>query len=62
MRELMKGKTCFVIAHRLSTIQSADHILVLNKGKVVEQGTHEELMVMKGFYHKLYQSQFDSVS
>ena len=62
MRELMKGKTCFVIAHRLSTIQSADHILVLNGGKVVEQGTHQELMQLGGFYHKLYQSQFDAVS
>jgi len=62
MRQLMQGKTCFVIAHRLSTIQSADHILVLDQGKVVEQGTHESLMEAKGFYHKLYQSQFDSVS
>ena len=62
MRELMKDKTCFVIAHRLSTIQAADHILVLDKGKVVEQGTHETLMAQKGFYYQLYQSQFDSVS
>ena len=62
MRQLMKNKTCFVIAHRLSTIQSADHILVLDGGKVVEQGTHQELMHLGGFYHKLYQSQFDSVS
>ena len=62
MRQLMKNKTCFVIAHRLSTIQSADHILVLDGGKVVEQGTHQELMNLGGFYHKLYQSQFDSVS
>ncbi len=62
MRELMKGKTCFVIAHRLSTIQSADHILVLDQGKVVEQGTHRELMDKKGFYYQLYQAQFDAVS
>ena len=62
MRELMQGKTCFVIAHRLSTIQAADHILVLDKGKVVEQGTHDTLMAEKGFYYRLYQSQFDSVS
>ena len=61
MRELMKGKTCFVIAHRLSTIRSADHILVLDGGKVVEQGTHETLMAQNGFYRKLYESQFDSV-
>ena len=59
MRQLMKGKTSFVIAHRLSTIQNADHILVLNYGDVVEQGTHEELMKMKGFYYKLYASQFE---
>ena len=62
MRELMKGKTCFVIAHRLSTIQSADHILVLDGGQVVEQGNHESLMEKKGFYYRLYQAQFDSVS
>ena len=62
MRELMKNKTCFIIAHRLSTIQAADHILVLDKGQVVEQGTHESLMAKKGFYYQLYQSQFDSVS
>ncbi len=62
MRNLMEGKTCFVIAHRLSTIRSADNILVLDQGKVVEQGTHESLMAQKGFYYRLYQSQFDSVS
>jgi len=59
MRHLMAGKTCFVIAHRLSTIQNADHILVLNHGDVIEQGTHEELMAQKGFYYKLYASQFE---
>ena len=58
IRSLMAGKTCFVIAHRLSTIQNADHILVVDHGDVVEQGTHEELMVQKGFYYKLYASQF----
>ena len=59
MRELMKGKTCFVIAHRLSTIQNADHILVLNQGDVVEQGTHASLMERKGFYYQLYAAQFE---
>ena len=62
MRTLMQGKTCFVIAHRLSTIRSADHILVLDGGKVVEQGTHDSLMAKRGFYYKLYQAQFDSVA
>ena len=61
MRTLMQNKTCFVIAHRLSTIQSADNILVLDGGQVVEQGTHETLMAQKGFYYALYQSQFDTV-
>ena len=59
MRKLMEGKTCFVIAHRLSTIQNADMILVLDKGDVVEQGTHQSLMAQKGFYYKLYRSQFE---
>ncbi|MBQ7871862.1 MAG: ABC transporter ATP-binding protein [Oscillospiraceae bacterium] len=62
MRTLMQGKTCFVIAHRLSTIRSADHILVLDGGRVVEQGTHESLMAQNGFYRKLYEAQFDSVT
>ena len=59
MRRLMRDKTCFVIAHRLSTIQHADLILVLNQGDVVEQGTHASLMAQKGFYYKLYTSQFE---
>ena len=62
MRTLMEGKTCFVIAHRLSTIRAADHILVLDGGRVVEQGTHDSLMARGGFYRRLYESQFDSVS
>ena len=56
--QLMKGRTSFIVAHRLSTIQSADVILVMNQGNVIEQGTHEELLKQNGFYAKLYQSQF----
>ena len=58
MRELMKGRTCFVIAHRLSTIRNADNILVVNDGRIVEQGTHDALMRKKGFYFNLYEAQW----
>lgn len=60
MLELMKDKTCFVIAHRLSTIQGADCILVMDAGRIVEQGTHEELLKKNGVYTALYQAQFDT--
>jgi len=56
--KLMTGRTSFIVAHRLSTIQTADVILVMNQGNVIEQGTHEELLNRGGFYAKLYQSQF----
>lgn len=62
MDQLTKGKTSFIIAHRLSTIKNADLILVMNEGNIIEQGTHEELMEQKGFYEKLYNSQFESLS
>lgn len=58
MHNVMQGRTSFVIAHRLSTIRSADLILVLQDGNIVEQGTHHELMAMKGQYEALYNSQF----
>ena len=59
MRKLMQDKTCFVIAHRLSTIVNADVILVVDRGKVVESGTHDQLMSSKGYYYQLYMAQFD---
>lgn len=58
MNNLMKGRTNFVIAHRLSTIKGADNILVIDDGKIVEHGTHEELLQKGGFYATLYNSQF----
>ena len=59
MDQLMEGRTSFIIAHRLSTIKNADMILCLDKGDIVEQGTHEELLTKQGFYAKLYESQFE---
>jgi ATP-binding cassette subfamily B multidrug efflux pump len=58
MGELMRGRTTFVIAHRLSTIRNADLILMMEQGRIVEQGTHEELLEAKGRYAELYHSQF----
>lgn len=58
---LMEGRTTFIVAHRLSTIQNADKILVMNKGNIIEQGSHEELLKKRGFYYYLYNSQFEEV-
>ena len=55
---LMNGRTSFIVAHRLSTIKNADLILVMDKGKIIEQGTHKQLLAIKGFYSKLYNSRF----
>ena len=54
----MQGRTSFVIAHRLSTIRNADKVVVIRDGKIVEQGTHPELLEKKGFFHHLYLNQF----
>jgi ATP-binding cassette subfamily B protein len=58
MENLMHGRTSFVIAHRLSTIRNADLILCIDKGDIVEQGTHEELLRLDGYYARLYNAQF----
>jgi ATP-binding cassette subfamily B multidrug efflux pump len=58
MARLRHGRTSFVIAHRLSTIRNADSIVVMDGGKIVEQGSHEELLRREGFYYDLYNSQF----
>lgn len=62
MDNLMKGRTSFIIAHRLSTIRNADLILCMNNGDIVEQGNHDELMALNGFYANLYNSQFEKTS
>jgi ATP-binding cassette subfamily B protein len=61
LQRLMRGRTSFVVAHRLSTIRRADKILVIRDGQLVEQGTHEELLGRKGFYYRLYMSQFQGL-
>jgi len=58
LEQLLAGRTSFVIAHRLSTIRSADQVIVIDDGKIVERGDHETLLAAKGFYYDLYMSQF----
>jgi ATP-binding cassette subfamily B protein len=62
MRELMNGRTCFIIAHRLSTISEADVIMVIDGGRIVERGRHDELLAQNGYYSRLYYSQFNNIA
>jgi ATP-binding cassette subfamily B protein len=62
MDKLMSGRTSFVIAHRLSTIKDAALILVMKDGDIIEQGSHEQLLVQNGFYAELWNSQFDKTA
>ena len=58
LNRLMRNRTCLIIAHRLSTIQTCDRIIVLHKGRITEQGTHQQLLQRRGIYYKLYQLQY----
>ena len=62
MDKLMNGRTTFVIAHRLSTIKNSDTILVLEQGRIVERGNHEQLLALKGRYYQLYTGKSDSLT
>lgn len=62
MKKLLKGRTSFVVAHRLSTIYDADQIIVMDKGNIVETGTHKRLLALNGTYADIYNSQFAQVS
>jgi ATP-binding cassette subfamily B protein len=57
LQEIMKGKTTFLISHRISTVKNAEQIIVLDKGQIVEEGTHESLIKNKGIYYEMYQAQ-----
>ncbi len=59
MDALMEGRTVFVIAHRLSTVRNADQILVLDQGRIIERGSHQQLLAQKGMYYQLYTHTFE---
>jgi len=59
---LMEGRTAFVIAHRLSTIRNADQVLIIDDHRIIETGTHDQLLAQEGFYHDLYMSQYRRAS
>jgi ATP-binding cassette subfamily B protein len=59
LERLMKGRTSIIIAHRLFTIRHVDRIIVLHKGQLVEQGTHDDLLSKQGYYHRLYELQYE---
>ena len=58
MKTIMKDRTCLVVAHRLSTVVNSDLIVVMREGKILESGTHQELLALKGYYFNLYRNQF----
>jgi ATP-binding cassette subfamily B protein len=58
LARLLKGRTAIVIAHRLSTVRNADRIVVINEGRITEQGSHQSLLAQKGVYYELYEKQF----
>ena len=61
-QRLMEGRTSFIIAHRISTIKEADLIILMDEGRIIEKGTHEELLKLEGLYYDLYRSQFSQVA